>query len=65
MVDSPGNTSFKGCLEAQVVFLLGAKNFPRMIGKGKLNMPDDPRQYSTCWMIQDNITFQIYENITH
>ena len=33
---------FKGCLEAQVVFLLGAKNFASMRGKGKLNMLDDP-----------------------
>ena len=37
---------FKGCLEAQVVFLLGAKNLARMRGKGKLNMLDDPRQYN-------------------
>ena len=34
---------FKGCLEAQVVSLLGAKNLASMIGKGKLNMLDDPR----------------------
>ena len=33
---------FKGCLEAQVVSLLGAKNLPSMRGKGKLNMLDDP-----------------------
>ena len=33
---------FKGCLEAQVVFLLGAKNLASMRGKGKLNMLDDP-----------------------
>ena len=37
---------FKGCLEAQVVFLLGAKNLASMRGKGKLNMLDDPRQYN-------------------
>ena len=33
---------FKGCLEAQVVSLLGAKNFASMRGKDKLNMLDDP-----------------------
>ena len=33
---------FKGCLEAQVVSLLGAKNLARMREKGKLNMLDDP-----------------------
>ena len=33
---------FKGCFEAQVVSLLGAKNFASMRGKGKLNMLDDP-----------------------
>ena len=33
---------FKGRLEAQVVFLLGAKNLASMRGKGKLNMLDDP-----------------------
>ena len=33
---------FEGCLEAQVVFLLGAKNLASMKGKGKLNMLDDP-----------------------
>ena len=27
-------------------FLLGAKNFANMGGKGKLNMLDDPRQYN-------------------
>ena len=37
---------FKGCLEAQVVFLLGAKNFTSMRGEGNLNMLDDPRQYN-------------------
>ena len=37
---------FKGYLEAQVVFLLGAKNLTSMGGKGKLNMLDDPRQYN-------------------
>ena len=37
---------FKGCLEAQVVSLLGAKNLASMRGKGKLNMLDDPRQYN-------------------
>ena len=37
---------FKKCLEAQVVFLLGAKNLASMRGKGKLNMLDDPRQYN-------------------
>ena len=30
----------KGCLEAQVVSLLGAKNFASMREKGKLNMLD-------------------------
>ena len=29
---------FKGILEAQVVFLLGAENLASMRGKGKLNM---------------------------
>ena len=33
---------FKGCLEAQVVSLLGAKNLTSTRGKGKLNMLDDP-----------------------
>ena len=33
-------------LEAQVVFLLGAKNLASMRGKGKLIMLDDPRQYN-------------------
>ena len=33
---------FKGCLEAQVVSLLGAKNLASMRVKGKLNMLDDP-----------------------
>ena len=33
---------FKGCLEAQVVSLLGAKNLASMMGKGKLNMLDNP-----------------------
>jgi len=37
---------FKGCLEAQVVFLLGAKNLASMRGKGKSNMLDDPRQHN-------------------
>ena len=39
-------SQFKGCLEAQVVFLLGANNLASMRGKGKLNMLDDPRQYN-------------------
>ena len=34
---------FKGCLEAQVVSLLSAKNLASMRGKGKLNMLDDTR----------------------
>ena len=33
---------FKGCLEAQVVSLLGANNLASTRGKGKLNMLDDP-----------------------
>ena len=37
---------FKGCLEAQVVSLLGAKNLASMRGKGKFNMFDDPGQYN-------------------
>ena len=37
---------FKGCLEAQVVSLLDAKNLASMRGKGKLNILDDPRQYN-------------------
>ena len=32
----------KECLEAQVVFLLGARNLASMRGKGKINMLDDP-----------------------
>ena len=32
----------RGCLEAQVVSLLGARNLASMRGKGKLNMLDDP-----------------------
>ena len=32
----------EGCMEAQVVSLLGAKNLASMRGKGKLNMLDDP-----------------------
>ena len=42
MVDSHGKTGFQGCLEAQVVSLLGAKNLASMRGKGKLNMLEDP-----------------------
>ena len=37
---------FKECLEAQVVSLLGAKNLASMRGKSKLNILDDPRQYT-------------------
>ena len=33
---------FKGCLEAQVVSLLGAKDLARMRRKGKLSMFEDP-----------------------
>ena len=33
---------FKGILEAQVVFLLGAENLASMRGKGKLNKLEDP-----------------------
>ena len=32
----------KGCLEAHVVSLLGAKNLASMRGKGNINMLDDP-----------------------
>ena len=42
MVDSHGKTRFKDILEAQVVYLLGARNLASMRGKGKLNMLDDP-----------------------
>ena len=35
-------TGFKGCVDAQVVSLLGAKNLASMRGKGKVNMLDDP-----------------------
>ena len=45
MVDSHGKTGLRD-VEAQVVFLLGAKNLASMRGKGKLNMLDDPRQYN-------------------
>ena len=37
-----GQYWFNGCLEAQVVSLLGAKNLASMRGKGTLNMLDDP-----------------------
>ena len=37
---------FWGYSEAQVVSLLGAKNLASMRGKGKLNMLDDPWQYT-------------------
>ena len=37
---------FKGCLEAQGVFLLRSKNLASMRGKGKLNLLDDPRKYN-------------------
>ena len=37
---------FKGCLEAQVVSLLSAKNLASMREKGKRNMLDDPRRYN-------------------
>ena len=40
----------KDCLEAQVVFLLGAMNLASMRGKGKLNMLEDPRQYNLSQM---------------
>ena len=33
---------FKGCLEAQAVSLLGAKNLASMRGKGNLSMLNDP-----------------------
>ena len=42
----PWQNWFKGCLEALVVSLLGAKNLASMRGRGKLNMLDDPRQYN-------------------
>ena len=42
MVDSHGKNWVQGCLEAQVVSLLGAKDLASMRGKGKLNMLDDP-----------------------
>ena len=32
---------FKGCLQAQVVSVLGAKSLASMRGKGKLNMLED------------------------
>ena len=38
----PWRNWFKGCLEAQVVSLLGGKNLASMRGKGKLNMLEDP-----------------------
>ena len=44
------------CLEAQVVSLLGAKNLASMRGKGKLNMLDDPWQYTLT---------EMWEDITH
>ena len=33
---------FKGCLEAQVVCLLGANDLASIRGKSKLNMLEDP-----------------------
>ena len=42
MVDSHAKTRFKDILEAQLVSLLGANNLASMMGKGKLNMLDDP-----------------------
>ena len=42
MMDSHGNTGLKGCLEAQVVSLLGAKDLASMRGKSKLNMLENP-----------------------
>ena len=33
---------FKGCLDGQVVSLLGAKNLASIRGKSKLNMLEDP-----------------------
>ena len=42
---------FKGCLEAKVVSLLGAKNLASMRGKGKV----------TCWAIHDNILYFGYK----
>ena len=50
MVDSHGKTSFKGCLEAQVVSLIGAENLASIRGKSKLNMSDGPRQYTLFWI---------------
>ena len=38
---------FKGCLEAQVVSLVGAKNLASMRGK----------ESSSCWMVHDNIIY--------
>ena len=32
----------KGCFDAQVVSLLGAKDLPSIRGKNKLNMLEDP-----------------------
>ena len=42
MVDSHGKIRFKGCLQAQVVSLLGAKNLASMRGKASSIMLDDP-----------------------
>ena len=42
MVDSHGKTGFKGYLDAQVVYLLGAKKLASMGGKNNLNMLEDP-----------------------
>ena len=36
----------KGCLDAQVVSLLGAKVLASIRGKSKLNMLEDPWQYN-------------------
>src|SRR3989337_1602436 len=44
----------KGCLEAQVVSLLGAKSLASMRGKGKLNMLEDPRHYNFYSDIRKN-----------
>ena len=63
---------FKGCLEAQLVCPLGAKNLSSMRGKGKLNMLDDPIQYNvsdigknnplSCLLVQHQLFSMSYFN---
>ena len=61
MVDSHGKTGFKGCLEAQVVPLLGANNLASMRRKGKPNMLDDPRQYNGLCFLTSQLKYIVID----